>query len=270
MPDAFDFNPITARYDPRNAYWLGRIAALAYDAPDKAGAQFRDWGFDRIRFLDRDDTQGYVLGSSTLVVVAFRGTEPDRLQDWLSDANAAFVTGPWGRVHAGFQKALGLVWEEMGLTIGAFQDRGQALFVTGHSLGAALATLAVAHMRAGPNDKPVRGLYTFGSPRVGDRTFETAFDADFGPRCYRFVNNNDLVTRVPPRSVGFSHVGTMLYFDRNGGLQDDPGFWDQFLDSVQGAAQDFGSLGPDSIKDHSMDHGYVPNLQKNRGVNPLA
>jgi triacylglycerol lipase len=270
MAESFDFNASTTRYHPRNAYWLGRCAALAYEAPDRAVPVFNGWGFDRVRFLDTKDTQGYVIGSRALVIVAFRGTEPDRLKDWKANADAQFDPGPFGRVHRGFQRALRHLWEDMGLTIGAFQDAGQAIFFTGHSLGAALATLAVAHMRAAPNDKPVYGLYTFGSPRVGDREFEQRFNQDFGRRCFRFVNNNDLVTRVPPRAVGFSHVGTMLYFDRKGRLQDDPAWWYRFVDSVKAGALDLGELGPDALKDHGMAAGYLANLERNGDVDPFA
>lgn len=85
-------------------------------------------------------------------------------------------------------------------------------------MGAALATLAAAYLRdAGrhpddPKDKPVNGLYTFGCPRAGNRDFERAFNQDSGARAFRFVNNNDIVTRVPPRELDYSHVGKFLYF----------------------------------------------------------
>ena len=270
MPTSFDFDAATTRYDGRNAYWLGRCAALAYRDRREAEPEWNAWGFDRVRLVERADTQVHVAGSRSVVVVAFRGTEPGRLKDWRADLDAPFETGPFGRVHRGFQRALRQVWEELGLTIGAFQDQGQALFVTGHSLGAALATLAVAHMRAPPNDKPVYGLYTFGSPRVGDREFERRFNADFGAQCFRFVNNNDLVTRLPPRQAGYSHVGRMLYFDRHGGLQSDPAFWLKFLDSVKGAALDIGRLGPDALRDHAMEESYVPRLEKHRDTRPFG
>ena len=260
----------TVRYQPRNAYSLGLAADLAYEDAGKIQRQTAQWGCDRFEFLDRDDTQGYVCGSRDLIIVAFRGTEPDRLRDWLSDANAQFEPGPFGRVHKGFQRALKKVWEDMSSAINRFQDNAQSLWFTGHSLGAALATLAVAHLRCPPNDKPVYGLYTFGSPRIGDRDFEQRFNADSGSCCFRFVNNNDIVTRVPSRARGFSHVGTFMYFDRHGRLVDDPAFWYRFLDGLKASVQDLGKLGPDMIKDHSMTEGYLPNLEKNIGVTPFA
>jgi triacylglycerol lipase len=270
--DTFTFNAETTKYDPVNAYWCGKAAQLAYRDGEEWKSTVRQWGFDRCHFLDCDDTQAHVAGNDRMMLLAFRGTEPGILRDWITDAGTRFCDGPFGRVHEGFQKGLKCVWDELTRTILEFQDAGQSLWFTGHSLGAALATLAVAHLRAPPNDKPVYGLYTFGQPRVGDREFEQRFNADFKSRCFRFVNvnNNDLVTRVPHRVGGFSHVGTFLYFDREGKLHDDLGYWYRFLDRVQGSIDDLGRLGPDQIRDHDMTAGYLAQLARNIAVNPFA
>ena len=90
----------------------------------------------------------------------------------------------------------------------------------------------------------------------------SAHNKAFASRCHRFVNNNDVVTRVPLRTMGYSHVGTFLYFDADGKLHDDMGFWFRFVDSVKGAVEDLGHLEPDNIRDHSMDTGYLPRLAK--------
>ena len=268
MPDiAFSFDSKTTRYRPANAYWLGRFAKLAYSDANGIKKAVAAWGFHKFRFFDRDDTQAFAAGSADAVIVAFRGTEPKELQDWMTDADCRLVDGPFGKVHAGFYGALREVWDEVAATIAQFQDRAQSLWFTGHSLGAALAVLAVAELRAKP-DKPVYGLYTFGQPRAGDRDFERTFDQYFKSLCFRFVNNNDLVTRVPPRALGYSHVGTFLYFDEDGDLKDDPGFWFRFLDRAKGAVEDLGKPGLDGVNDHGMDR-YLANLKKNLPVNPL-
>ncbi|MBI2313733.1 MAG: lipase family protein [Betaproteobacteria bacterium] len=262
------FVPATAKYHPENALALGRLARLAYDTPQEIQRQCRAWGLPRCRFIEHQETQAFVAGNDNLVAVAFRGTEPGRLKDWMTDAGTDFVEGSFGQVHGGFHRALQGVRAAVREAIDEFQGgAGRSLWFTGHSLGAALATLAVAQLRQ--EDKPVYGLYTFGQPRTGDREFERTFNQDFKPRCFRFVNNNDLVTRVPPRASGFSHVGTFLYFDRDGKLQDDPGFWYRFLDGMKARIEDLGELGPDALRDHRMD-GYVTLLEKNRANNPFA
>jgi triacylglycerol lipase len=140
------------------------------------------------------------------------------------------------------------------------------LWFTGHSLGAALATLAVAKLRY-EEDKPVYGLYTFGQPRTGDRNFERTFNQDFKPRAFRFVNNNDVVPRVPPRELRYSHVGTFLCFDADGKLHSDISWWYRLLDSIKGNIEDFLKPGTDGIRDHAMNN-YLHNLEKNLGVQP--
>jgi triacylglycerol lipase len=261
-----NFQAATAFYHPDNAVALAEAARLAYGDPASITNNALQWGFPRCRFFDRRDTQAYVMANDQAIVVAFRGTQPDRLLDWMSDCDTLFVNGPFGRVHNGFNLALSRVWEDLIATVTELQDQGQSLWLTGHSLGAALATLASARWRE--QDKPVNGLYHFGSPRVGDRVFERTFDQDFAARNFRFVNNADLVTRVPLRVMGYSHTGTMLYFTDKGELKADPGWWDAFLNRMQGRIEDLGTMGPTDIKEHSSDQ-YVALTKKNCLVNPF-
>jgi triacylglycerol lipase len=261
---ALEFHPMTTRYDPVNALALGQVAKLAYEDKAAIDAQATAWGLKAAFVSDthilKGDTQAAVLGDGDRVIVAFRGTQPTNLQDWVTDAEAALVPGPAGMVHKGFWSALGLVHRRVREAVGAFQDRGQSLWVTGHSLGAALATLFVARLRF-EEDKPVFGLYTFGQPRTGDRGFARDLDADFKSLMFRFVNNSDVVPRVPPRVALYSHAGTFLYFDEQRVLRADPGFWFRRLDELKSAVDDFRKLAPGAIKDHAMDE-YLAGLAK--------
>lgn len=83
----------------------------------------------------------------------------------------------------------------------------------------------------------------------GDKAFARNFNLDFKTRMFRFVNNNDVVTRVPTRKTGYRHVGQVLTFDSNGKLQTDLHFWNQFLDRVFGRIADLGQPGADGAKD---------------------
>ena len=259
-----DFNSTTTRYDPLNALALGQVAKLAYEGEAAITAQAGSWGLEA-GFISKNhilmgDTQASVLGDADRVIVAFRGTEPKNLQDWMSDAEAILVPGPVGMVHKGFLDALNLVYPDLRKMVARFQNRSQSLWVTGHSLGAALAALFVAKLRF-EEDKPVYGLYTFGQPRSGDRSFARAFDQDLRSLTFRFVNNTDVVPRVPPRAGLYSHVGTFLYFDERRNLQADPGFWFRRLDALRSAVDDFRNLEPGAIKDHFMTE-YLAGLEK--------
>jgi triacylglycerol lipase len=134
----------------------------------------------------------------------------------------------------------------------------QSLWCTGHSLGGALAVLAAAHLLA--EGHRVNGLYTFGQPRVGDETFATECVNRLAKQYFRFVNNNDTVTRVAPRVLGYAHTGEVRYIDTDGQIQADISFWDRFLERVKGRMEDFLKPGTDGLKDHGMQH-YLEHIE---------
>ena len=143
--------------------------------------------------------------------------------------------------HKGLESYLDEVSNEDG--------RRRSVWFTGHSLGAALATLAAA--RYGN----VAGLYAFGSPRAGER----AFAAGFRINTYRFVNNDDLVTKVPLPGP-YRHVGTMKYIDHEGVVLHDPSLWGRAKDGLREAPRNtFGrgllrfrrELPENSLTDHA-------------------
>ena len=93
--------------------------------------------------------------------------------------------------------------------VGELGEETPELVFTGHSLGAAVATLATSLW-------PRASLFTFGSPRVGDADFAATLGS-----CHveRFVDCCDLVCRVPPEALGYAHVGARRYIDRHGQLR---------------------------------------------------
>ena len=231
---------------------LAKASLLAYDDPAAIEKQVINvWKFDKFQFFDNSDSQGYAMADAKRIVIVFRGTEPV-LEDWLTDLDFDLVQGPFdGKVHHGFSQALDDIWTQVDRTISRFrQNTPKSIWITGHSLGAALATLATARRRDA--DQRVDGLCTFGQPRTGDRTFARNFNADFKAQTFRFVNNNDIVTRVPTRSTGFSHVGTLKYLTEGGKLEDDICWWWEFLDRMRGRFEDLFEWGSDGLKDHSM------------------
>ncbi|MBZ5532694.1 MAG: lipase family protein [Acidobacteriia bacterium] len=213
--------------------------------PDKFNAYFTQAGFSKPELIgdwtpDAKGTQGYFATSSNsqFAVLSFRGTERKDPTDLLADLNAlqsdepehaAPAAAPQGpaasivdrvvqgtkdflfhtsRVHAGFQRALDQVWTKVDKLLNEFRSsHPQAEIVfTGHSLGAALATLAVNRFQgAGAS------LYTIGSPRVGNKTFCDSVHRQTGGRVFRFVNHHDLVTHVPIKAPMYQHVEEQGY-----------------------------------------------------------
>lgn len=250
-------------FDVVNAWWLIEASTLAYSEEEFAREKFVQAGLTEVKFFSGSGTQCYVASNEDFVIVAFRGTEirlrkgkmdfQNIVADIMTDSDILLVpSGQGGKVHEGFKKALDEVWEERGLRqyICSKDNGHRTIWFTGHSLGAALATLAAD--RYGN----VRGLYTFGSPRVGDEPFKN----DFYINTYRIVNNNDIVARVPPEGL-YRHVGNLKYIDENGILHDNPSRWETLTHGILGRISHifnslgqirsgFASLVPDDIVDH--------------------
>ncbi|MDJ0718521.1 MAG: lipase family protein [Prochloraceae cyanobacterium] len=248
-------------FEWQNAYHLALAAELSYEKADKIEGIVTGWGFEKFKFIQAPDgTECFIMSNKNIIVVCFRGT--DQLEDWITNLDLELIKGPFeGRVHQGFYTSLSGVWQRIERTIASFRgNKPKSLWFTGHSLGAALATLAVARWRE--EDRPVDGLYTFGQPRTGDREFARNFNFDFKPYTFRFVNNNDIVTRIPSRQpLKYSHVGTFKYFTEAGEFREDISYWNRFLDRMHGRIADILEWGSDGIKDHAISE-YVKNIKK--------
>jgi triacylglycerol lipase len=224
----FKFDPTNSKYSNTNALSMGLASALAYESSDKIQAQALAWGFPKFKFLQGtrriSDTQGYIIGNDETVILAFRGTEKN-MRDWATDLKFIKHEGPFGGVHGGFNSAFNSVVITLTQGLVELHDKKQKLWITGHSLGGALATLAVASLTEIGTE--VFCSYTFGSPRVGDEDFATQFKQKVGDRVHRLVNGNDIVPRVPPQVTGFKHVGKEVLFDEKGQINPNPNAWEQ-------------------------------------------
>jgi len=175
------FEARTTSFSMANAQILAQAAAVAYKDPRRCEKWARTSGFTgAFDFFDNRDTQGFVAESNEAILVAFRGTQPNQAMDWFVDAGA--VHRKWdhdaGTVHTGFYDALHAVW---GVTLAKGEvlprrllNRGsKTIWITGHSLGGALAELCAAQA-VFVSKIDVQGVYTFGQPRVGDKAFADA------------------------------------------------------------------------------------------------
>lgn len=100
-----------------------------------------------------------------------------------------------GFVHSGFKNQLDKIWQE--LVTGLDKLPNRKIFLTGHSLGAAMATICASRLMLTHHEN-LQCLYTFGSPRVGCKEFVDSLKL----KHYRFVNNNDLITSLPGQYLG--------------------------------------------------------------------
>ncbi|MBI3272489.1 MAG: lipase family protein [Planctomycetes bacterium] len=234
-----------------NAWWLANAAHLAYYERDGVARELARVGMELVEFFDVGSTQGFLAAGATFAVLSFRGTQATDLADLRADAMlfltpaggdrapaegptpvreprsaaddarptrrfplAAVSTTPAtdGRVHQGFQEALDPVWSQVNTLLVSFAARGLPVWYTGHSLGAALSTLAASR-------RPPAGLVTFGSPRVGNEAFVRDLDAG---RIERFVHCCDVIPTLPPELLGYRHAGTLRFLTSGARLRVEP------------------------------------------------
>jgi len=184
-------------------------------------------GFTMVKFFESKGTpngsgthcflaqQEDTLNKRHLAVLAFRGTDSGDPSDLVDDAD--LIPKTWergGEVHSGFAEALAHVRPDLDA---ALQNVSSRILITGHSLGAAMATLMASVL--GPSAGSRLSLYTFGSPRVGNAAF---VDTLKGIDNHRYVDCCDLVTRVPPETFGYQHVGDPFYIDSKGNVSFNP------------------------------------------------
>jgi triacylglycerol lipase len=111
-----------------------------------------------------------------------------------------------------------------------------------------MATICAGRCFLSEIDSLPYALFTYGSPRVGDRRFVNFVELNHT----RWVNNNDIVTRVPLAWMGYRHSGQELYLDRHGKIRDLTGF-QRFRDRVRGFLAGLLRFKIDHFADHSMD-----------------
>ncbi|XP_020682705.2 uncharacterized protein LOC110099777 isoform X3 [Dendrobium catenatum] len=192
--------------------------------------------FEKICFLDNvsTDTQVAIWRDSVRrrLVVAFRGTEQAKWKDLLTDLmflpaglNPERLGGDFKQevqVHGGFLNAYDSVRNRLlmliKLAIGYHEEHHLEsmpkwnVYVTGHSLGGALATLLALEISTSPMAKHGMisvTMYNFGSPRVGNRRFADIYNEKVKDS-WRVVNHRDIIPTVP-RLMGYCHVAQPVY-----------------------------------------------------------
>lgn len=263
----------TTGYSLDHAYWMCQAAALAYQDESAVEEEAGHWGFDRVRHHHTEftppfplqDTQAYTIASDSMIITAFRGTQPAQIRDWLSDV----TTPPWpgparkGFVHYGFGEALESIYPSVLSALTELRDSNQSVWFTGHSLGGALAMLAGCKLHFEAPGLLADGIYTYGQPRTCDRILAAAHDKAFARRMYRFVNNNDIVPHLPPEPA-FHHVGALRYIDSKGKVRESMPLFGHVADRARGLTADALAPTSDGVRDHFAG-SYIAALGRNLG-----
>ena len=297
---------VTTTYDGQLALSLAKAAYLAYQDKQFVAEIVGRWGAASLptqetrqtptrrqtqqdfikhnfRYFNNKgrDTQAYLFRTPTLMVLAFRGSQQPK--DWLTNVTTQLrnftirkggvttLSSYKGRVHTGFFLAWSIIEHSVLAQIERWQAeltaRGESLpplYITGHSLGGALATMAAAALS--DNGIEVAGVYTFGQPRVGDRTFVSQLNTHTYGKVFRFVNNNDIVPHVPPPfsmwnpTRLYGHVGMAKYFNAKGAIIATYPLAARLTDISLGLVKGALGAGFDLISDHRMEY-YISHLE---------
>lgn len=299
-PEADLFAPASQDRETTTArtWWLAHLANLSYedDAAQRSSPLLKcseaellsatalsegDSLLAKLRKRGLPDTQVLVAhfppsapGRGTRLLLAFRGTEGSKPSDIITDASfkpevfraAKAVSEPAqtplaaaGKVHSGFQAALDVVWPQLVPHL----TRAEEVVITGHSLGGALAVLAAARLcHAGPR---LVALTTFGCPRAGDSQFVSWLESRLPAHAaLRVVNDLDIVTRVPFRTLGYAHLNQVLFFGPDGTGHFESQSWSRFLNTLRHVVDDYAASTKEAVHDHSMN-GYENNCAKLAG-----
>lgn len=146
------------------------------------------------------------------IVVCFRGT--DDLANWIIDLESAIlvnyknITGV--QVGEGFYNEWNDLMPQVVPAVQSLHNQypSYPIWVTGHSLGAAISILCAVELAQ--QNLPNINVYNFGLPRVGNEEFSD-FYRGLVPNTFRVVNGHDVVPHVPLESMGFYHVPTEVW-----------------------------------------------------------
>ena len=241
---------------------LAKLAGRAYlsEAELKATEKTLKMQRSKAKFIKDGDAEAWVfITRDDAIIVSCRGTEPTKFSDILADLKTIPVRHPRaGRVHQGFKEYTDLVFDEIIAHVKKVRKKNENVFVVGHSLGGAMAVLVAEGLsHAGI---PIKELRTFGQPRVGNAKFRRHLEGcDIG-RYVRYVNNNDIVTSVPPSLFGFTHGGNLHYINYHGNIRNFT-VWQRVKDGWRGF---WAAVKVFKFFDFVADHG-MPNYVEKAG-----
>jgi triacylglycerol lipase len=257
--------PIDSAFDIQNALQLLDASAQAYGPIPPRGSS--------VLSSRATDTRVLVLSGADDGIVAFRGTA--NLRNWLTDLECDLKPwqSPHACVHAGFLAAWRSVRSDV---IDAVEDFGpdRRIWLTGHSLGGALAMLAALDLkREVSNASHIAGCYTFGQPRVGNADFRAWFNAVHRARAFRVVHSDDIVARVPWLLGAYRHAGTEVFFPSFAAAPIiDPPWWRKLPADIAGLVRAW-SHGADSLLCDHYVRSYINLLSRSpagRAVNSTS
>ncbi len=191
--------------------FFAKASNLCYSNIDVMKKNFEQYD---VTYYGYKGADAYVLEDEYDIVVVCRGTEVKQVSDVKADLSISRTTTPHGKLHIGFNHYVDKIWADIFTHVVTAKKNNKLLWITGHSLGAAMATIMSYRFTIHKETPTPVALFTYGSPRVGNRKFVNFFNT-LSFEHHRWVNDGDIVTKIP-FAPWFYHNGTMHHIDAEG------------------------------------------------------
>ncbi len=237
--------PIESLSFLRKSLLFAELSNLSYMSRAVAGRLAFKIGFPEIRYYDREGAQAYLFANKDDAVVVCRGTEPHDWNDIRADLDImTTVSETAGWVHRGFKREVDDLWPRLEQ---ALVNNRRTLWFAGHSLGGAMAAICAGRCWLSYIPSNPSALFTYGSPRIGNKRYVNYVQME----AYRWVNNNDIVPRVPPAWLGYRHKGQEIYLNSYGQIRRLCA-WQRLKDRWRGFIRGLQEGRIDHFTDHSI------------------
>jgi len=215
----------------KNSYIFGDMSDLAYNSSTEIREKlYEKYGVDYsvdVEYFEDDarSTQGFCLKTENNILISFRGTEPSKLKDWMTDLKFRQKDIKLGektyKVHSGFLQSLEEVWDHIFRWVDIRMTNDKKIWITGHSLGGALSSMALLKFLDTKWKDQITGIYTYGAPRSVGEELASYLNEEFSSKIFRFINDEDIVPHLPPdggytENYDYSHYGTRIHFKDEG------------------------------------------------------
>jgi pimeloyl-ACP methyl ester carboxylesterase len=190
---------------------LASASLATYSDDQSIKSQALRWGYPNIDIIASGAMRAFIASNDQCVVLAFRGTDMNSLRDWFVDARATSTAVRHGKIHTGFYKSFKAMERDIDRTLNRHGASRKIFWVTGHSLGGALAGVYAYVSRIenilfkGPD---IDRIITFGQPLFANEELSKIMRKEFFKRYYRVVNGIDIVSTVP---FWFNHFGSLVW-----------------------------------------------------------
>lgn len=251
---------LTKTFSYDNGAHFALLSEMAYKKSEKEfrkEIQNRGYNYD-VKYFDIDGAQCYGLTDSDSIIFAFRGTEPDTFNDVQADLKVFPVKdGPEGldaRIHRGFKDEVDTLWKPITKWLKE-NGKNKQVYTCGHSLGGAMSGICASRI-----DGSI--CYNYGCPRIGTNKWGKLFNKNH--TMYRFVNDRDIVPRIPPAWMRYKHVGDLFHINKDGNkITKNPGPWNQFKTGCMNMVKNPLRI-TQGVSDHDMSEyrRYIENWSK--------